>query len=231
MKKGILGAMPEEVAPILEVIKDYETATYGKNNYYLGSLNGCDVVVAYSKIGKVNSTITAMSMCEHFGVTAILFSGVAGSLSQNLKIGDIVLANRCAQYDLDITIFGHPLGYVPEGAIFTENDKQLRELAKKVAKESSIELSEGVVVTGDKFMSSLNEKSKIAKHFNAIAIEMEGASVALTCSSLGIPCLIIRTISDNADDGAGNDFDTFVEESSAISAKLICDIVSAYIRT
>ena len=140
MKIGILGAMPEEIEPLLKIFKDYEEIQYADNIYYKTTYQGLEIYLAYSRIGKVFSSISAFSLIEHFGCEKILFSGVAGAISETLKIGDLILASKLCQHDLDITAFGHPFGFVPGGEVFIETDKELNALAMQVAKENDIEL-------------------------------------------------------------------------------------------
>jgi adenosylhomocysteine/aminodeoxyfutalosine nucleosidase len=225
MKIAIMGAMPEEVEPILEKLDSYEKVTFAKNNYYKGKYKNIDVVVAYSKIGKVFSTLTATTMLEMFGCDILLFTGVAGGVNPDLKIGDLVVATKLAQHDLDITIFGHPHGYVPEGSVYVESDKDLRALASIVAKKMGIKLTEGIIATGDQFIADENRKDFIAKTFKADALEMEGASVAVVCDALGVPFFILRSISDAADMDAGFNFEEFVESSAKISAEFLMNMV------
>ena len=176
MKLAIMGAMPEEIAPILEKIGTYKTTEYAGNRYYEATYNGVDLVIAYSKIGKVFSTLTAATMIEHFGAQMLLFSGVAGAISNELKVGDLIVATKLSQHDLDITAFGHPFGYVPEGAVFVESDKTLIELSKNVAAEMGLHVKEGIIATGDQFVANEERKNWIGTTFNADALEKEGAS-------------------------------------------------------
>lgn len=229
MKIGIMGAMPEEIEPLLDFFESYETIEYGKNRYYRTQYKGHSIIIAYSKIGKVNATITAATMIEKFKVEKLLFSGVAGAVSQELKIGDLVVATKLAQHDLDITAFGHPHGFVPEGAVYEEADTSLIALAKKVAKKKSIQIKEGIIVTGDQFVSSPERKEWIAKTFNASALEMEGASVAVTCRALQVPFFILRSISDAADMDASFSFDEFLASSAKTSASFILAMVDELI--
>ncbi len=184
-----------------------------------------DIVVAYSKIGKVFATLTATILLEKFKCDTLLFSGVAGGLNPDFQIGDLVIASKLSQFDLDITVFGHPHGYVPEGQVYIEADKRLRELAKEIADRKDIKLFEGIIATGDQFVSSDDTKEFIYDIFKADAVEMEGASVAVVCDSLDIPFFILRAISDTANSDAGVDFDKFLEESAKISADFILDMV------
>ncbi len=231
MKKiAIMGAMPEEVAPILEKLGSYKTTEYAGNKYYEATYNGVELVVAYSKIGKVFSTLTAATMIEHFGCDRLLFSGVAGAVSPELKVGDLVVATKLSQHDLDITAFGHPYGYVPEGAVFVEADKDMIELSKKVASKMGKSVKEGIIATGDQFVANEERKNWILDTFDASALEMEGASVAVTCNALNVPFFILRSISDAADMDASFSFDEFLESSAIISAEFVMNMVDEIIK-
>ncbi|EAJ5680927.1 5'-methylthioadenosine/adenosylhomocysteine nucleosidase [Campylobacter lari] len=224
MKIAILGAMPEEVTPLLETLKEYQAIEYANNTYYLAKYKNHELIIAYSKIGKVNSTLSAAIMIEKFKAELLLFTGVAGAFNPSLEIGDLIYATKLAQYDLDITAFGHPLGYVPGNEIFIKTDDKLNNLAIEVAKELGIKLQSGIIATGDEFICDENKKAKIREIFNADACEMEGASVALVCDALKIPCLILRSMSDKAGEKAEFDFDEFVEKSAKISANFVLKI-------
>jgi len=229
IKLAVMGAMPEEIEPLLKYYKNYEIIEYAKNKYYLISYRDSKIVVAYSKIGKVNATITATTMIEKFNCEKLLFSGVAGAISENLKIGDLIVATKLAQHDLDITAFGHPYGYVPEGAVYEEADKDLINIAKVVASEKNIQLKETIIATGDQFVCDVAKKEWIEKTFHAGALEMEGAAVALACNSLDTPFFILRSISDAADMDASFNFDEFLESSAKISADFIISMIDKVI--
>jgi len=225
MKIAIMGAMPEEIAPILERLDDVEEVNYAKNKYYKAKYRDIEVVVAYSKIGKVFSTLTASTMLQMFACDVLLFTGVAGAVNPELKIGDLVVASKLAQHDLDITIFGHPHGYVPEGSVYVEADEDLIALSKIVASEMGVDVKEGIIATGDQFIASEERKNFIAETFKADALEMEGASVAVVCDALSVPFFILRSISDSADMDAGFNFEEFVESSAKISAEFLMKMV------
>jgi len=226
-KIAIMGAMPEEVEPIVAKLANLKETVYGENTYYEGSYNGQDVVVAYSKIGKVFATLTATMLIEKFGCDTLLFSGVAGAICDELKIGDLIIADGLCQHDLDITAFGHPFGFVPEGEVCIPTDVTLRNIAKEVAKAKGLVLKEGVIATGDQFVANAERKDWIGDTFNADALEMEGASVGVVCSALGVPFFILRAISDSADMDASFNFDEFLESSAKISADFILSMVDA----
>jgi len=226
-KIAIMGAMPEEIEPIISKLESVQTTVYGANKYYEGRYNGQEVVVAYSKIGKVFAALTATILIEKFGCDTLLFSGVAGAINEELKIGDLIIAESLCQHDLDITAFGHPFGYVPEGAVRIPADRALRTLAKEVAKEKGLSLKEGIIATGDQFVASEERKNWIGSTFKADALEMEGASVAVVCNALDVPFFVLRAISDSADMDASFSFDEFLESSAKISADFILSMVDA----
>ncbi len=225
MKIAILGAMQEEIEPLLSYMEEAKAVSYANNVYYECKYRGKDVVIAYSKIGKVFSALTATLLIEKFGCEALLFSGVAGAIHEDLKVGDLIIADGLCQHDLDITAFGHPYGFVPEGDVCIVSDVKLRDIAKEVAKEKGIVLKEGVIATGDQFVACSDRKNWVKDTFNAHALEMEGASVAVVCNALNVPFFILRAISDSADDDAGFDFDAFLESSAKISADFIIHMV------
>ena len=222
-----MGAMQEEISPLLSYFKDYKTIEFAKNKYYLTQYKGLELIIAYSKIGKVNASLTATTLIEKFGAQKLLFSGVAGAINPNLKIGDLVIATKLAQHDLDITAFGHPHGFVPEGAVYVQTDETLTDVAKSVAKAHNKAILEGIIATGDQFICDEAKKTWIGQTFNADALEMEGASVAVVCDALNIPFCILRAISDAADMDAGFSFDTFLESAAKESAALMIGIMDA----
>jgi len=224
-KIAIMGAMPEEIAPILEKLGEYKTTEYAKNSYYEASYKGVDLVIAYSKIGKVFSSLTAATLIEHFGAKKLLFSGVAGAVSPELKVGDLVVANKLSQHDLDISAFGHPYGYVPEGSVFVEADKDMIALSKEVAASMGKSVKEGIIATGDQFVANEERKNWIGDTFKADALEMEGASVAVVCDALNVPFFILRAISDAADMDASFSFEEFLEISAVISAEFVMKMI------
>ena len=225
MKIAILGAMREEIEPILAKVENCKKIRYANNDFYTATYNGLELVIAYSKIGKVFATLTATIMIEKFGAEKLLFSGVAGAINSDLKIGDLVIATALCQHDLDITAFGHPFGFVPEGDVCINSDKKLLDIARDVAKQKNIELKEGIIATGDQFIADVKRKFWIKDEFKAVALEMEGGSVAVVSNALNIPFFILRAISDSADDGAGVDFDEFLEKSSKVSADFLISML------
>ena len=224
---AILGAMDEEVTPILTAVGEYDTISYANNKFYLASYKGKQLVIAYSKIGKVNAALTTSIMIEKFKASKLLFTGVAGALSEGLKIGDLMYATSLAQHDLDITAFGHPYGYVPGIEVFSKTDDGLNKLAIEVAVKKGLDLKSGIIATGDQFVCSKDKKDWIKAVFKADVVEMEGASVAQVCTQLGVPFFILRAISDEAGGGAEFDFDEFLNSSAKVSADFMLTMVEA----
>jgi adenosylhomocysteine/aminodeoxyfutalosine nucleosidase len=234
MKIAIMGAMVEEVEPFLNVgehepllkyFKKHSDVRYGGNLYHEAKYKGLDIVLSYSKIGKVNAALTAATMIEKFGAEQLLFTGVAGAVNPHLKIGNLVAATKLCQHDLDITAFGHPHGYVPEGKVYTEPSHELLHLAKEVADEKGITLKGGIIATGDQFIADSERKEWIKEMFEADAIEMEGAAVASVCDALDVPFFVLRAISDAADMDATFDFDEFLKHSSQVSSSFVMNML------
>lgn len=230
MKIGIIGAMVEEITPLLKRFDSYETHHIGNNTYYEVHKGSHSIFIAYSKIGKVHSALSASVMILHFGCEQIIFSGVAGALAADLKIGDLVLANKLCQYDVDISAFGHPLGFIPESKLYIESDNALNAIAKNTAKARGIALKEGIIASGDSFIADSPKKQWIAKQFQAIAVEMEGAAVAVVCDACKIPFCILRAISDSADGSADVNFDTFLESSAQQSAEFVLSMCESILK-
>ena len=229
-KLAIMGAMEEEIEPLLAHFDNVNVVEFANNKYYEVNYKGLDIVVAYSKIGKVFASLTATTMIEKFACDTLLFSGVAGGINPELKIGDLIIADKLCQHDLDITAFGHPNGFVPGGKVFVETTESLRNIAKKVATENNLKVIEGTIATGDQFVHSNERKDFIQSTFNADALEMEGASVAVVCDALNVPFFILRAISDTADMDAGFDFDEFLKSSAKNSADYLIKIVNELIK-
>lgn len=229
MTLGIIGAMQEEITPLLEQYgakESLQVESVGGNSYHKVALGAHTLIIAYSKIGKVHAALTASTMILHFKCEKIIFSGVAGGLSADLKVGDLVLGSKLCQYDVDITAFGHPLGFIPESRVFIESDSALNGIAREVARAQGIALKEGVIASGDAFIADSGKKQWIIEHFGAAAVEMEGAAVAVVCDLLKVPFCILRSISDSADGSADVSFDEFLESSAKRSAdfvRLMCE--------
>lgn len=224
MKKiGIIGAMEVEVASLKSAMKVSRMLKKAQMEFLEGELEGCQAVVVRSGIGKVNAAVCTQILVDEFGVDGVINTGIAGSLKAEINIGDIVLSTDVLHHDMDATGFGYPLGQIPQMDAFSfQADEQMRKLAKEVCEEVNPEIRvfEGRVVSGDQFISSREVKDKIKENFDGCCTEMEGAAIAQTAYLNQIPFVIIRAISDKADDSATMDYPTFEKQAVEHSVRL-----------
>ncbi len=232
---GILVPMNEEIEMILKHMVVEEVYEAGKRKFHKGHINGKACVVALSRIGKVASSVTAAVMIEHFKIDRLLVTGVAGAISSNVKIGDIVVATTCVQHDMDCRPLFPQFESPMLGKSFFECTPELTELAQKncqdfldkdfhtyigaeYVKEFGIpepKVHRGQLVSGDQFIGTMDQLNKIRTELpEAIFVEMEGAAVAQVCYEYNIPFVVIRSISDNADHSAHVDFGSYIEHVS-----------------
>ncbi|MCI7225951.1 5'-methylthioadenosine/S-adenosylhomocysteine nucleosidase [uncultured Clostridium sp.] len=224
MKKiGIIGAMEVEIASLKSAMKVSRMLKKAQMEFLEGELEGCQAVVVRSGIGKVNAAVCTQILVDEFGVDGVINTGIAGSLKAEINIGDIVLSTDVLHHDMDATGFGYPLGQIPQMDAFSfQADEQMRKLAKEVCEEVNPEIRvfEGRVVSGDQFISSREVKDKIKENFDGCCTEMEGAAIAQTAYLNQIPFVIIRAISDKADDSATMDYPTFEKQAVEHSVRL-----------
>lgn len=225
MKKiGIIGAMELEVAALKEKMNVTGITKKASMEFYEGTLNNTAVVIVKSGIAKVNAAVCAQILADVFAVTHIINTGVAGSLDAKINIGDIVVSTNVCHHDVDATVFGYQLGEVPQmGGLAFEADKQMVTLAKSSCEEVNpdIRVFTGRIVSGDQFICDKAVKDKIVTNFAGLCTEMEGAAIAQTASLNNIPFVIIRAISDKADNSAEMDYPSFELEAAKHSAKLV----------
>ena len=229
---GIMGALHEELAGMLEQMPDERRQQVAGRTFWCGHWEGQEVVVVLSRVGKVAAATTATALIEHFVVSQIVFTGVAGGIGQEVRVGDVVVANGFVQHDMDASPL-FPRYEVPlYGRTEFETDVavscQLAQAAQDVLADvgqhvqaqsvqafalERAQCHQGLVATGDRFVSSLAECRALQQALpQAMAVEMEGAAVAQVCFDYGVPFAAVRTISDRADDDAHTDFGRFVSE-------------------
>lgn len=225
MKKiGIIGAMELEVEELKGKMVIRRRVEKASMEFLEGKLNNTEVVIVRSGIGKVNAAICAQILCDCFKVTHIINTGVAGSLKNEINIGDIVVSTDALHHDVDVRVFGYPLGEVPQmGCLAFPADERLTQLAVSSCKEVNPEIAayKGRIVSGDQFVSDKQVKEKIVSSFQGFCVEMEGASIAHAAYLNHVPFVIIRAISDKADDSAKMDYPSFEKAAAAHSAKLV----------
>ena len=211
MKLGIIGAMDVEVALLKENMTNVTTTKHAWSEYYEGQLAGVDAVVVQCGVGKVNAALCAQILCDVYGVTHLVNTGIAGSLCADLDIGDLVVSKDAVYHDFDITHFGRAIGEVPGmGVTAFPGDETMIESAFAAAESINPGHTKiGRIASGDQFVCSKEKKEKIISDTQALCTEMEGAAIAHTAYRNGVPFVILRAISDKADDSAEMDYPTF----------------------
>ena len=229
MKIGIIGAMVEEVSELKASLQDAKVTKIARMEFCEGSFGSTDVVVVQRGIGKVNAAACAQILINHFGVTHVMNTGVAGSLNAKIDIGDIVVSTDAMYHDVDATIFGYAKGEVPQvGTASFVADEMLRKAAVEAVKEAApdIHVFEGRVVSGDQFISSREVKNHIRDTFQGDCTEMEGAAIAQVAYINEVPFVIIRAISDKADDSGQEAYDVFEKKAAMHCAHVVEYMIS-----
>lgn len=225
---GIIGAMDEEVSILKGKLKNIKIVEKASMEFFVGTMFGKDVVVVKSGIGKVNMAICSQILIDNFSVDVLINTGVAGSLRNEINIGDIVVSVDALQHDVDCSVFGDPIGTIPrmDCSTFVANE-HLVELAKcsceKVNTDINVHL--GRVVSGDQFISDSEKKQMLISNFDGYCAEMEGASMAHVAYLNRVPFVIIRAISDKADNSAEMNYAEFEEQAIKHTVKLVSEIV------
>jgi adenosylhomocysteine nucleosidase len=225
MTTAIVSAMHEELAAVLALMPDEQRQLAAGREFWLGHLHGQPVVAVLSRIGKVAAATTATVLIERFGVSRIVFTGVAGGLAPGVQVGDIVVADGFLQHDLDASpIFPKyevPLYGLDRFAADAGLSEQLAQAARRAL--PGVRLHRGLLASGDRFVSTTAESLALQAALpDALAVEMEGAAIAQVCHDYGVPFAAVRTISDRADDAAHVDFTRFIQEvASRHSAAIV----------
>lgn len=226
---GIIGAMDEEVAALKEMMEVEEVITRASMDFVKGVLEGKEVTVVRSGIGKVNAAICAQILASEFHVDMLINTGIAGSLDARIDIGDMVISEDALHHDMDATSFGYPLGEVPRMNILAfKADEKLVALAAEANAEANpdIHTFTGRVVSGDQFVADDAVKQKISENFGGLCTEMEGAAIAHAAYLNDISYVIIRAISDKADGSATVDYPTFEKKAISHSVRLLKALIA-----
>lgn len=208
---GIIGAMTVEVATLKEQMQEYTVSDIAGMEFYCGTLNGVQAVVVQCGVGKVNAAMCVQILCDRFHATHIVNTGVAGSLCNELDIGDFVISKDAVYHDFDCHVLDYRVGQVPGLSTWAfPADRQLCDYAFKAAEEVNPGHAKiGTVASGDQFICQKEQKERIIANTSALCTEMEGAAIAHTAWRNGVPFIVIRAISDKADDSAQMDYPTF----------------------
>ncbi|AIM24835.1 5'-methylthioadenosine/adenosylhomocysteine nucleosidase [Melissococcus plutonius] len=223
MKIGIIGAMDQEIKTLRATMKDRRSWERAGMLFVSGSLGRHEIILVRSGIGKVAATITTTLLIHQYQVNLVINTGSAGGIGKNLAIGDLVIANALAYFDVDVTGFGYKPGQLPGGMpLYFETSQYAKLEMTKAAQETGYKIHHGLIVSGDTFVNNQTEIATILTNFpEALACEMEGAAVAQTATQFNIPFLIVRAISDTADEVATDTFDEFIEKAGERSAQMV----------
>lgn len=228
---GIIGAMEEEVEKLKNMLVDVQIISKAGMNFYKGFLDGKEVMIVKCGIGKVNAAICTQTMIDMFPISGIINTGIAGSLDAGIDIGDIVFSTDTVEHDMDVSALGYEPGIIPdaETSIYVA-DSCLRTLAIESVSAANLQVKTfcGRVVSGDQFISDQNKKKWLTDTFGGVCTEMEGAAIAHTAYMNQIPFLIVRAISDKADDSAEMDYPTFAKQAITNSVKMMVEIIHRY---
>ena len=228
-KLGIIGAMEQEIETLLEHMENKICSHRAGSVFYEGKLSGLDVVVVQSGIGKVNAALCTQILCDCFAVTHIVNTGIAGSLCAELDIGDLVISQDAMYHDFDCCAFGYPVGKVPgtDVVAFPADDTMIGMAYGAAESVNPGHTKVGRVASGDQFVASPERKDMIIRDTQALCTEMEGAAIAQTAYRNGIPFVILRAISDKADNSAEMDYPTFEKIAAHRCAKVTMALAAA----
>ncbi len=219
---GIIGAMQVEIEALKSALTDKKEEKIGALTFWTGTLRGVPVVLTVCGIGKVFAAMAAQSMILCYGARAIVNTGVAGTLTDELSIGQVALADRVVQHDMDTSAIGDPVGLISGlNMVYMPTDKGLTEQIATALTEEGIPYVTGTVASGDVFVAEKEKKTYIRDTFSAIACEMEGAAIGQVCTANGVPFAVIRAISDGGNEEAKMDYPTFVQVAAQKSARVV----------
>lgn len=220
---AIIAAMPPELDVLVAALESVEESTLQGKPCYQGMLDGVPVVLTLSGIGKVNAAVTAALMIERFAPQAVINTGSAGGLGAQVRIGDVVISTEVAHHDVDVRAFGYQMGQVPQLPARFAADSVLIQAARAAASVfDQAAICEGLIVSGDQFVDGSEKVTRIRADFpEVLACEMEAAAIAQVCFQAEVPWVVIRAISDHADEQAEQSFDQFIVRAGETSAAMV----------
>jgi adenosylhomocysteine nucleosidase len=231
---GIIGAMDSEVTLLKSALQNAQEEKVGGLTLSTGNIGQAHVVLAKCGVGKVNAALCAQIMIDRFSADCLINTGAAGGIGADgeLAVGDFVIGTEAVQYDFDVTAFGHAKGYMCTGVQHEQptiyhSDPLLVAAVERSATKwlPQFKLKNGRIATGDTFVSESRVKNELWQDFQATAAEMEGAAIAQTATANDIPFVIVRAISDLADDSAATSYDEFEKEAAGISANIVIELL------
>ena len=227
---GIIGAMEAEVAQLKEKMTEVTIIRKAGMEFNQGILEGRKAVVVRSGICKVNAALCTQILVDNFSVDVVINTGIAGSLRAEINIGDIVVSTDVVQHDVNAEVFGYKPGEIPQmGVLSIQADQELGNLCEKICREVNPEIGtfRGRIASGDQFVADAEKKKWIAGEFGACCTEMEGAAIGQASYLNEIPFVILRAISDKADDSATVDYETFERQAIAHCVNLVTGLVKS----
>jgi len=229
MKIAIIGAMEEEVTLLRDHIKNQTQETVGGCEFTFGNMDGAEVILLRSGIGKVNAAMSTTILLEKYKPDCIINTGSAGGLNPELKVGDAVISTEVRHHDVDVTAFGYEYGQVPQLPAAFKADGKLILIAEQAAKDlEDFRIVRGLIATGDSFMENAERVEFVRSKFeNLQAVEMEAAAIAQVAYQFGVPFVIIRSLSDIAGKQSEISFEQFIDKAATNSATLVMKMVSA----
>ena len=232
MKKvdiGIIGALAEEVEALISKLDSHEVEKLGSVEFHLGILEGKRVAIARCGIGKVFAAICTEAMIIGYAPDLIVNTGVGGALARGLSVTDTVIADKLVQHDMDTSPIGDPKGLISGiNKVWFDTDERARDILTRAAERLGLKAKVGSIASGDQFVATSEVKDRITADFGASACEMEGASVAHTAFVNDTKFIVIRAISDSADEGSSMDYMTFMPIAAKNSAALTVELVREY---
>lgn len=224
----IIGAMEQEIELLKNLMHHPKEDKIGSFSFFCGRLFNKDVILSLSGIGKVNAAAATALAVGRYKPDCVINTGSAGGLGAGLQVGDVVVGSLVAHHDVDVTAFGYQIGQVPKLRPAFESDAALVKAAGKAASKTfaGSRIHKGLIVSGDQFVHSTEQVELIRSRFFGVqVVEMEAAAIAQTCEQLGVPFVVVRAVSDLADEKADISFGEFLETAAVNSAKMVNSIV------
>lgn len=222
---GIIFAMKEELDSLLKYLKIEKEYNIFDLKFYEGMIHNNYCILTESGEGKVNSARCTQILIDNMDVDMIINIGVAGGISEKLKVCDIVIGEKLVQHDFDITAFNHEKGYIPNVGVYIDSDTYLVNIAKECINNKKYNVVSGIIASGDIFCTESWMSKKINTKFNALCVEMEGASIAQVCYLSNVPFIVIRSISDVPNNNNVLTYEEFLNESSKNVSNFVYEII------
>lgn len=226
---GIIAAMNEEMQEIKNIMTDIELKHVFNLTFFKGKINSTDCILVESGVGKVNAARTTQIMMDYFKIEYIINIGTAGAASNMLNVTDVVIANKLCQYDFDVSPIGYKKGEIMDLGLYFYSEKTLlqkcQSIMQSLDKNNSYKVHVGTIASADKFCTDPVIAKSVNEEFNALCVEMEGASIAQVCTLNNTPFIVIRSISDSPNGNNGIDFQEYLSISSKRCATFLKELL------